>query len=712
MDVSELTENFRTDHPRIFFSPDTWPAVKERALGPCRDHYARVKAHADGPPPESEWATIDRPPPLPGSGIEIRDWGEQLLSSAFVYLVEPDDARLIDIKAKLRASAEYYHACYAEMESVNWYGSSRCACFVVLDWLWDRFASEERSEIGIRLLDHVHETINKPDIRRRNNGDHRSGLYGTPGIPWYAGLAFYGEGVDDDRAKEFLRYGFDINTKMLAHRAETSGEDGGEAAPTLGYSFGEYPLAEWNFFHTYKSATGLDMASRWPHPARLPNYIIWNWLPGGLEYGYGDTPHATNEISRHWLYTHMAHIMHFYGQSMPDWAAVAHHLRDEIGGEFNVRKWSIHPFLLTDLEDAPPPTKPEGLPPARHFEKMGQIFMRSGEGPEDTYALFACGGTLRQHRHYDATHFTIYKAGYLALDSGTRQGNTDNLQNYFAQTVAHNCILIKMPGEPPSPYWNGEVFGQAGGQNSTLGSRLLAFETGAHFTYAAGDATPVYNEEKCSSITRQFVFIPPDHFVVFDRARSMNPDYTKTWLIHHANEPDLDGRTWRTDQDRGRILCRTLLPEDATIEKVGGLGKEFLADGVNYAIDAGPSRFIVEKKYHIYQMDYDEVPDLMGRWRMEVKPGVPREEDLFLHVLQVGDRDLEEMVEVQHSVGEHDVEVSFDTGRVSVRLALSHDGNAGGRIAISREGLPVIEQPLASDVMPQVGLATGPSGRT
>ncbi|HCU36671.1 MAG TPA: heparinase, partial [Armatimonadetes bacterium] len=143
--------------------------------------------------------------------------------------------------------------------------------------------------------------------------------------------------------------------------------------------------------------------------------------------------------------------------------------------------------------------------------------MRSGSGPDDTYCLFACGGILGQHRHFDATHFTIYHKGFLALDTGTRTGNTDNLQNYYAQTVAHNCIQIKMPGEPPIPYWNGTVYGNDGGQYKALGSKVVAFETSPEFSYVAGDATATYRPEKCSQMVRQMVFIPPYHFVVFDR---------------------------------------------------------------------------------------------------------------------------------------------------------------------------------------------------
>ena len=704
-DRIDIKASLRSDHPRLFLNTDTFPAIKERALGICREHYEKLKAFAEGPPAEREWAAIDRPAPMP-DGTEVRDWGHQMMGLAFVQLVEPTEERLRDILSKLRASAEYFHACYAENESVNWYAASRAACLVALDWLWNDLSPEDRNQIGLRLLDHVDEALHKPDIARRNGSDYKSGFYGAPSLAWFAGLVLHGEGVDDERAAAYLERGYDDHMNLLAHRDQTSGLDGGEAAPTLGYSFGEYPLAEWNFIHTLLSATDQNIAPDWPYICRLPNYILWNWLPDGLEFGYGDTPHIDNKITRGWLYTHMCHIMHLYGKSHSQWAGLARYVRDMAGGKFSPERWPIYPFLLTELENAPPVQNPGVLPPARNFQNMGQIFMRTGDGPDDTYALFACGGTLKGHRHYDATHFTIFKHGYLALDSGTRQGNTDNLQNYFAQTVAHNCILIKMPGEPPSPYWNGDVFGQAGGQDKTVGSTVLAFETSPDFTYIAADATPTYNAEKCEFIVRQFVFLPPDHFVVFDRVVSTNADFAKTWMLHHANEPVVDGNTWRSDQDRGRIFVRTLLPKDATLEAVGGPGKEFLADGVNYAIDAGPSQYIIDKKYPIGQIDYDEVPELMGRWRMEVKPGSARRDDLFLHLIQVGNQSLDSMCDAECTLTSETAEIRFNTGTQIVTLSFSTTGDVGGHIRIERDNAPVIDQPLTQSVLPQEGLAS------
>jgi len=687
----------RSDHPRLLFNADTWPAIRERALTVEREQFAKVKAHADGPPPKFEWSKIERPAPLPGGNIEVRDWGDQLMSSALVYRIEPTPQRLADIKAKLRASVEYYHACYDQGVGVSWTGTSRIGAMCALDWLWDEFTPAEREEIGRRLIEHVEQALFKPGIQRRADywpEGYKYSSFGVVSLALPAGLLFYNAGIEDDKARELLKLGYDVNMKMLAYRAEAALDDGGGATSCLAYQFGKYMLSEWNFMYIWETATGEKVADKWPYIALHPNYVMWNLLPGGHEFGYGSTYHiyggGNNIDIMHWLYTHLSHYMHFFGESAPETAALAHHLRNEIGGSFKSEEGSVYPFLLTNLEKAPSAQVPAGLPPARHFENMGQVFMRTGSGPDDTYAMFACGGIAESHRHLDATHFTIYRQGFLALDTGAREGATDNTSDYFNQTIAHNCIM----------------FGDKG-QIKQVGSQVVAFETEPLFTYVAGDATPVYQESKCELMVRQFVFIPPDHFVVFDRAVSAQAEYAKTWLLHHANEPILDGKTWYSDQDRGRLLCRTLLPEDAVLEKVGGPGKEFWVNGVNYPLDAALSEKMREAGYdsELFKRQYKEVPELAGRWRMEVKPGSPRKEDVFLHLIQVGDQTLQAMCETQVTTGDGTATVTFDALGKSVTLSFATVGDVGGHMRISRGGQVLVDRDLTQEVMPQAGLA-------
>ena len=71
---------------------------------------------------------------------------------------------------------------------------------------------------------------------------------------------------------------------------------------------------------------------------------------------------------------------------------------------------------------------------------------------------------------------------------------------------------------------------------------------------------------------------------------------------------------------------RTLLPADAQLAALGGPEKEFWAAGRNWNILAKGLK--------------PENLAMMGQWRVEVSPGSPRRDDVFLHVIQVGPKTL------------------------------------------------------------------------
>jgi len=636
--LPEWTARIRSDHPRLFFSAETWPAVRDRALHEENAWYRSIKSRVDRLANELE--AVDRP--------EARELGPEAAWASFVFLIT-EEPRYLDLAKKcLDTSLRFYEACFEQRKSVNWYSTSRVHTVLAWDWLYNDLSEAERQDTMSRIVRAVDRVIKaRPTIYRENMSGYNTGFYGVRNCLWFIGCTALGTGIEVERVHEWLVWGHDENLKMLAHRRKSCGEAGGGASPTLGYVFGAYPWAEQNYFYTWLSSTGENIAPDWPQSAWLARYVLWNWIeadPVPLEFGYGDTPHTSNRLPIGQLYTHMANIRHLYGETLPEAAALARHVQDKLPSKNYSRTWFIYPLLLTNLEKSPPATKPEDMPSALYFESMGQVFMRSGTGLDSTYCLFTCGGILRQHRHFDALNFVLYHRGHLALDSGTRYLEFDNgqhLANYFAQTVAHNCVVIHRPGEPPADYWGGKVQGNHGGQHKQLGSVLKAFEINDDYVYVAGDATTCYEHgavkrdgqpdlpEKCTLVTRQLVFLKPDHFVVFDRVTTTNPDYRKDWLIHTAHEPIVNGGTFRADHREGRMFCRTLLPTDATIRKIGGSGREFWAAGKNWEI-----------------VDRGLKPDnraMMGQWRVEVSPGAPRKEDCFLHVIQVGDRKLEQM---------------------------------------------------------------------
>ncbi|MBD3291433.1 MAG: hypothetical protein GF393_00805, partial [Armatimonadia bacterium] len=495
----------------------------------------------------------------------------------------------------------------------------------------------------------------------------------------------------DERALDYLVRGREDYLGLLEHRRKAAGDDGGAASATLGYAFGAYPWAEFNFLHTWESATGENIAGDWPYVALFANYVMWNYLPGGKQFGYGDAGHIDNDIPSWLMPQHIAQMMHFYSDVHPEWVGLMRYMQEEMfPGGYSLTRWGSHPFLLTRMADAPPPMDPGNLPHARHFDNMGQIFMRSGSGPEDTYALFGAGGILRQHRHYDNLNFWIYHRGFQTVDSGTRarEDYGEHLQNYYAQTVAHNCVLIDMPDEPISNYWNGTVHVQEGGQYKQVGSEVVAFETNGLFTYVAGDGTEAYRPEKCEECTRQMVFIYPDIFVIFDRVRSTEPDYTKRWLLHPAREPQINGATIIADQGEGRLFCRTLLPAEPVLTPIGGEGQRFMAGGRNWPVPEGV-----------------DVTEMMGWGRVEVTAPEQSAQQNFLHVIQVGDLDRQEMDRVTRIDSEGTVGAVIDGGGRWIEVTFATEGDLGGHVVIAYGDPPHVDRDLTTDVQHQEGLA-------
>jgi len=713
-------KSIRGEHPRLFFNHDTWPAVKERALGPARDYYDQLKQRVDDYPDEptgdSGGAVFLRKESIGGKTYEMptfepaTEWGVQALESAFVFWMTGERQYLEKAKRMLEVSIEVYRECYRLRRVVNWYSTTRVCALVAYDWIASDLGPLERRSLLRPLLEHIEEVQpgpGKPKIHGQNTSSHMTGFYGVRNLLWYAGLAAYGDGINDEAAREFLRDGYQNNCDVLNFRKDIAGDDGGLASATIGYAMGAYPYFEANLFHSWRSATGEELARQWPYLALFPVWIYWSWLPtedGPKEFGSGDTYHDTNALRTYCLYDHMSSIMHFYGRSHPDCAALASYIRSIVPEQGFTSAWPVHPFLLTEVDHCPPPTSPHGSRIfARHFEGLGQVSMRSGATPDDTYCLYTIGSKAPNHQHYDEGHFTIYHKGFLALDSGTRGNQKDfHLRHYYAQTVAHNCLLIHLPDEPLADYWGEKYEGPEGqtnygGMNRYVGGVVRAYETNEHYTYVASDLTPCYRDRKCELVLRQFVFLMPDIFVVCDRVVSTRPEYAKAWLLHTQNEPELTGKQFRADEGSGRLFCRTLYPRDGVLTTIGGPGKEFWANGTNWELhDAVKERDREQRETTGRGM-------LLGAWRVEVRPGEPRAEDLFLHLVQVADQDQDAMIETQLVETEHSIGVRMETDGRTAEFCFGRAGGPSGRIRLQSSDDVLLDGDLTQKVMPQAG---------
>jgi heparin/heparan-sulfate lyase len=266
-------------------------------------------------------------------------------------------------------------------------------------------------------------------------------------------------------------------------------------------------------------------------------------------------------------------------------------------------------------------------------------------------------------------------------------------------------MLIRMPEETMPKYW-GEVGFPApgetlvpvpndGGQNDLLGSEIVGFDENPYYVYIASDATKSYNPDKAGLVLRQLVFLPPDHFIIFDRVVSMKPEYKKTWMLHTATEPVISGDSFSADQDQGRLFCKTLFPENAKLNKVGGPGKQFWSGGQNWPIpDSNPD----------VNFNKSNTRELLGQWRMEISPDGERAEDFFLHLIQVGDRSLTSIAETRSIKTLDQLGLQFQYGTMDYEVKFDIKNSAGGRISIKQNGNHLLQENFSKEIKSQKGL--------
>ncbi len=679
--------------PRLFISRDSWPAIKDNALTADRDAFADLARDLSAMHPEA---------------IRTGDWGKQALDAALVYRVTGDEDSLLKTRRLLRAAVEYFR----ERHALDSRAYARITWAAALDWVWDSLPPPEREDLAASMLDYAWTRYVETRLRGRvGSWPH----YYTNGMFWYLGLVLAEPTLDDlwyARALTLLGAGLQSHRDRFADMVARAGAAGAWQT-NLDYDFGEVPNMHFAFLHAWTAAVGLELPREWGVVGTWPefalrmvleptpsgdhyNYFNWAGHSGGV-WGFG-------QAWKGYLPAYLDAFAHHFGALHPRQAAIAGTLRQRLAGPGRAGgTFPAFRFLLTGLNRAPAPGLPPDLPLGRYYENIGLVLASSGFDPDATYLLFAPGGGLAQPyvRHdFDAGHFALYRRGHLALDTGARNAQ-DHCRNYRHQTVAHNCILIRMEGERFPITCCGPAAANSAGQNRDPShARALAFESDDAFVYAATDLAPAYNPEKCAEMTRQLLFLAPDCVVIFDRVSATKPEYPKTWLLHTANEPLITGQTVRADQDRGRLFCRTLLPADARIEPIGGPGREYWSDGRNWPIP--------DAWWKSYSRGHTTPPERMGRWRVDVTPGAARKDDLFLHLIQTAGQDMERMVPSRVADRGEEIEMTFAAGSREVGVRFNKTGTVGGHIRIIADGGVIVDRDLAQTVMPQAGLAPTP----
>ncbi len=586
----------RPDHPRIYVTTDTIDEVRRL----CREEYKSLYDDLLS----TNWILNQTP------GVDYTHMSNMIMP-AFRYLIEGDPSMAAKTKAYLDALADNPpRDQYLTPEYIR----QAAACY---DWIHDRLTPEEKERYAavlVEMSDYVLSLWRHSDFNNHFVNETVSVLF--------TGLALDGDGVDDENAKRLLDTGSAyLKDHAIPAANEIAGEDGGQAE---GFSYNDWGYARPLAYLTeaWYTATGENL---YENSSYFKTQSLWHLYclrphdqtlerpedcPSGLDLG---------ENLKTFIHLFAARCGDGYGQ----W------LGDQIEWRYKQNAWKEILWRDPQLK----PKSPADLPLARHFRKLGWVATRSGwNDPNAAFALFQCGDFYAGHQHVDANTFVIHKSGSLAIDSGVNEYSSHRA-NYYCRTIAHNGITVFDPSEEfTSAVWSGSGSGGSndGGQlRGNILSRVGTFEKGGpsdvgditdffaneRITYVCGDVARAYSSTKMEWFTRQFVHIQPDLFVVFDRVVSKQASFKKTWLLHSIPRPLIDGRHFTIEHDGGRLDGHVVLPLEASVQSIGGAGKEYWVNGTNYPPDS-------------------KTDPEAGAWRIEVSPMNPNRSDVFLHVLQ------------------------------------------------------------------------------
>ena len=711
--ADELRARISKEHPRIFLTPETVPQFKAYANSPAMKKFLDQVRRAADEAPETpaliahpRFARIEDGKLIIPKKIGNQDlawaylsrksrYGKNAVHCAIMYLATGEKKYFDKAARYLDAYPELLAFCKRNRMMMEWVHTDRLAAVVAYDWLYNELTPEQRKHFIAPLVDYMVYITGSPGYITNGNPGRVTGNYGERGFLWHAALAAMHDGYADPAALDTLwERAYKNESETMFYREKMSAGTGLLTSICTAYSFGYYPFASFNFLHTFKSATGIDGTQYFPQMRDYAKYFDWMAIPAAdekgaytlLDYGWGDSYHTDLALRLDMMYTHLAQMIHFFGQSHPQTAAQARAMLERLppGGKFRklselvLDEYPYLPFILTGFD---PNVKTAAAAPdtrtGMFFPTFGLAVMRSGTTAKDTFASIKVGAQYEGHQHYDELAFVIMKQGVLTASTGCRDGAPHH-RAYYAQTIAHNSPLIRMDDEPQPWHWYPVNLPAAdwtqyhcdGGQNRKAVGKNLGFTQTDRYLITGGDATKCYSDKKCKEAVRMFVYIKPDWFVIYDRLESVKPDQQKVFVLHAQNELVQTDGVWTNTEFKGKLFTKTLLPRDAKTEVIGGPGKEFWTNGQNFPVGNPWERFWQKRNF-------------LGRYRLEVSPTEAETRTRMLHVLQAADINTPAMIPVKllEDATRDGAELTLPTGE-KARVWFTRDGKPEAEVKI------------------------------
>ncbi|MFH1917274.1 MAG: hypothetical protein ABIJ21_08495 [Nanoarchaeota archaeon] len=579
---------------------------------------------------------------------------------------------------------------------------------VAYDWMYDQLTPEERQQYGQVVL------------LRAQNYDGYFRNVGYPHLLFPEGfapfLAIYGDGFGDTLAYnnivEFLNYIYVLKIPVY-DEIYTDGEMWG---------YGTSSDAYYSTGISLQTGLSQDMWDRSSHVRNIAYFRLYRYRPDRLSADFIGKYNP--------LYADLKDISIIHSYFYRD--QVIKKIADEYLTLCGTTLCQYIFFLYYD------PSLAAGsfasLELSKHFRGLDTVYYRSDwklKNADPGYAasihgFFYNGAKMDGWLNGIRNHFIISRGDDSLLITQFNFLARDDfyyITNWFRRGISRNTLLVYDPEESYGNYVSGGQnlpYGNDGGECFTCGDLALGaqkypiatgyglpvrytgelsrYDDQSAYMYIRGsDAKYAFSPGKVNEWTREFVYLRPDVFVVFDRVDAQ-ATLQKKLLFHPSGRPVLDGSetialgsqyggvfestdstSWQAERGNSKLFAKTILPESPKISRIGGANaynnefvqSRFSIDPIGYDVRGDSYEwwydnhnnpptpvFDFQQGWNAYYTDQerltrnDDPVTPAGDWRIEVEYPQSQQHELFLHVLWATANTASEMLPTQRITSE------------------------------------------------------------
>lgn len=399
---------------------------------------------------------------------------------------------------------------------------------LVYDWAFDGLTSAQKTQ----WIDFMNQTLN-------NVWNHSSGSWGGVAWTWsgwatddpfnnyhysfmeataLVGLATSGENPKAQTWLTMFRNTKFANSLVPRFNAQLTG--GGSIEGT---NYGVSLKRLFRLYDWWERSTGERIADLTPQTRNSINWMVHQITPDTkylVSHGDQSRDHAAPffDYNREYLL-----------------AAMSLYPQDRVSATANLMlKGSTLPAMSANFEAVwdflyKAPTLPSAnltdLSTAWYGAGTGSVFMRSAwADPTATFAAVQCGEQFESHQHQEQGSFQIFRGEWLAPTG-----------NRFSRSGLQGSVQSKNN----SHFVDGSGAVQQIGLDYVSGKcSMAAVSHGSDYTYASMKMTPVYNgHPSVAKHEREFIFIRPSTFVVFDRVVAKSTSTKRVWSLNLPKAP-------------------------------------------------------------------------------------------------------------------------------------------------------------------------------